>query len=104
MHHQNNNLNRAKEIPLQKRNLLNVCKNYFITEIDRNIPAMSLELFEDKKLTVRGATGIIEYTNETVRINSMRHVITVCGCNLTISVYTQTSIVLHGVITDIKLS
>ncbi len=88
----------------QRQTTLLKLQNLLRYQVGTNAPTLTMELLENRQLTVDGATGIIEYCDDVVRISSKKHIVTVVGAELVMSAFTTRSIVVRGIITDVKLS
>lgn len=65
-----------------------------------NIPF--IELCGNRQATIEGSKGILEYTEEVIRINTGNMVISFCGRNLNIKCLNASALVVEGYFTSIE--
>ncbi|MFI3206004.1 MAG: YabP/YqfC family sporulation protein [Clostridia bacterium] len=64
--------------------------------------ALYTEIFSNKRLTVQGCQGIIDYNNEEITIKTGQLKMTIKGKNLKIHVFTDTNADIEGYISSIN--
>lgn len=64
----------------------------------------NIELCSDKKVTIEGCKGIIEYNENTVRINCGRLIVKCCGDGLCICAPNSDTITVSGTIISVEYS
>ena len=61
-----------------------------------------LELKGNRELLLEGCKGILEYTTETIRINTGTIVLVILGRNLNLKCLSQTGLIVDGFIMSIE--
>lgn len=56
-----------------------------------------VEISSNREMTVQGSRGIIEYTDQLVRIGFKTHEVCLYGRNITINCLTNDSLVIRGI-------
>lgn len=63
-----------------------------------------IELIGNSELIINGLKGIGEYTDEKIKIDLGRYVITIYGDNLYINSFTKDGAIINGMIISIELN
>lgn len=71
-------------------------KEVFLSARDKFVQEPTVELVSNKQATVQGAKGIIEYTEELIRINLAEREACFYGQNLSIGCLSQDSLEITG--------
>ena len=93
-----------KQLPLaHKPTMLGSLKYAIAKQIETTTPSLRVEMLENKQVVIDGSSGIIEYSDTTVRLNSKKHIIKISGTMLTLCAFTSTSVIVEGTITNVEL-
>lgn len=63
-------------------------------EIILNYPKMTV--VSNKEVTIENIIGIIEFSNENIRLNTETHILVICGNNLEINSLSLDEVVIRG--------
>ncbi len=77
----------------------NQFKNKIIGEMLRNEPR--IELTGNREIIIDGCKGIVEYTENNIRISLLENVLSLSGDNLLIQSFDNDVVIINGQISDI---
>lgn len=60
------------------------------------LDAPKIQLIGNKSINIENYKGIIEYSNESIRINTTSHMIKITGVNLEIQAITSEEVIISG--------
>ena len=66
--------------------------------------APCIELSGNREAVLEGSKGVLEYTPETVRVNTAGMIVTFCGRDLDLRCISPSALIIGGCITDIKFT
>lgn len=77
----------------------NQLKNKIIGEIFRDEPR--IELTGNREIIIDGCKGVVEYTENNIRISLLENVLSLSGDNLLIQSFDNDVVIINGQISDI---
>ncbi|MBQ9679398.1 MAG: YabP/YqfC family sporulation protein [Ruminococcus sp.] len=71
------------------------------------LPVMNapcIELSGNREILVEGSKGVLEYTAETVRVNTQGMILTICGRELNLRCISDSALMIDGFITSLSFT
>ena len=65
-----------------------------------NVPC--IELSGNREILIEGSKGVLEYSSETVRVNTAGMILTVCGRELNLRCISDSALIIDGFITSLS--
>lgn len=78
-------------------------ENFALLDTADELDRPHIELCSNKIVTIEGCKGIIEYNENTVRVNCSKLVVKCCGCGLSISAPNSETITVTGTVISVEL-
>ena len=77
-------------------------KNKDISVLAANLSGVHMEINGNREIILEGSQGVVEYGENSIKINTGKYIISFQGRGLHIKCMTDCDIVIHGFITSIE--
>ncbi len=77
-------------------------KNKDISVLAANLSGVHMEINGNREIILEGSRGVVEYGENSIKINTGKYIISFQGRGLHIKCMTDCDIVIHGFITSIE--
>ena len=96
-------LHKRKNSPqAPRRNIIQRTERMLELPIGTLTSTARIEILDNRQITVEGCHGILEYENDTVRLNTASGILRLCGRNLEVQNLTEDTAVIGGYLLSVE--